>query len=69
MNRPIAEHHDMRLNALQIEAILDRLVPLLAAPENQGFFRGVIGLKLENSTSGDAALFINNLLTQGSTKP
>lgn len=34
--------HAFRLNALQIESIVDRIVPLIAAPADHGFFRGVI---------------------------
>lgn len=51
-----------KLNALQIETILDRLVPLIAEPADHGFFRGVIGLKLENCSSGQAAMFVKRLL-------
>ena len=44
-----------KLNALQIETILDKVVPLIAEPADHGFFRGVIGLKLESCTSSAAA--------------
>lgn len=53
----------IKLNALQIEAILDKIVPLIAEPADHGFFRGVIGLKLEAcSSSADAAMFVRKLL-------
>lgn len=52
-----------KLNCLQIEAILDRIVPLIAEPADHGFFRGVIGLKLEAcKTSGEAAMFVRSLI-------
>ena len=51
-----------KLNALQIETILDKIVPLLAAPADYGFFRGVIGLKLEGCvSSAEAAIFVRKL--------
>lgn len=52
----------MKLNALQIETILDKLIPRIAKPEDEGFFRGVIGLQLEAMTSAQAALFVKRLL-------
>jgi hypothetical protein len=52
----------MKLNALQIETILNKLIPLIAAKEDEGFFRGVIGLKLESMSSAEAALFVKKLV-------
>ncbi len=53
----------MRLNSLQIENILDKLIPAIAEPEDHGFFRGVIGLKLEEcKSSAEAAMFVRKLL-------
>jgi hypothetical protein len=52
----------LKLDAMQIESILDRLVPLIAKPEDHGFFRGVLRLKAEASTSGQFACFVNKLL-------
>jgi hypothetical protein len=49
-------------NALQIEAIIDKLVPLIAAPADHEFFRGVLRIKAENSTSGEFAVFCAKLL-------
>lgn len=51
-----------KLNPEQIENIVDRIVPLIAAPADHEFFRGVLFIKLENCSSGQAAYFINNLL-------
>jgi hypothetical protein len=54
---------EMKLNAMQIENILDKLIPLIAEPADHGFFRGVIGLKLETCiSSADAAMFVRRLL-------
>lgn len=53
----------IKLNALQIENILDKVIPLIAEPADYGFFRGVIGLKLEACiSSAEAALFVRKLL-------
>jgi len=52
-----------KLDPLQIENIVNKIVPLIAAPEDHGFFRGVLYCKLEScESSGEAALFINGLL-------
>jgi hypothetical protein len=51
-----------KLNALQIETILDKLVPVIASKEDEGFFRGVIGLQLEAMNSSQAAMFVKQLL-------
>lgn len=52
-----------KLNGLQIEAILDKIVPMIAEPADHEFFRGVIGLKLEAcKTSGAAVMFVRELL-------
>ena len=53
-----------KLTDLQIETILDRLVPLVAAPEDQEFFRGVLRLKAESCSSGHFAHFVNGLLKE-----
>lgn len=51
-----------KFDDIQIEAIIDRLVPLIAAPEDHEFFRGVLRLKAEESSSGQFAAFVNTLL-------
>ena len=58
----ITEEPAMKLDALQIESIIDRIVPLIAAPDDYQFFRGVLFVKAENSTSGQFAYFVNRLL-------
>ena len=51
------------LNPMQIEAIVDRVVPLIAAPEDHEFFRGVLFCKLEScKSSGQTAYFVSRLL-------
>ena len=52
-----------KLDAKQIEAILDKLVPIIAAPKDHGVFRGILRIQAENSTSGQFAAFVNKLLT------
>lgn len=61
---PITEHPECKLNAEQIENILDKLVPMIAAPEDHGFFRGILAIKLQSETSGTSAAFIAKLLRQ-----
>ena len=57
------------LSPEQIENIIDRVVPLIAAPEDHEFFRGVLFCKLEScKSSGEAAHFINSLLKQAGLK-
>ncbi len=51
-----------KFTAEQIETILSRLVPIIAAPEDHSFFRGVLALKLESCNSAQAARFVSTLL-------
>jgi len=52
-----------KFDAGQIEAIIDRVVPLIAAPEDQEFFRGILHIRAEESTSSaDFSCFIAKLL-------
>jgi hypothetical protein len=51
-----------KLNGMQVENILDRLVPVIAAKEDYEFFRAVIGLKLESMNSAQSAAFVSSLL-------
>ena len=53
-----------KLDDLQIESIIDRLVPLIAAPEDYGFFRGILRIKAEETSSGHFAYFVTQLLKQ-----
>ena len=55
---------EIKLNALQIENILDKIVPMIASKEDQSFFRGVIGLKLENCNSAQASVFVKKILEE-----
>ena len=53
-----------KFDGMQIEAILDKLVPLIAAPDDHEFFRGVLWIKAENSSSGEFAAFVSKLLKE-----
>ena len=54
-----------KLSPPQIETIIDKLVPMIASDEDQGFFRGILSIKLEEcKSSGEAAFFINKLLKE-----
>ena len=50
------------LSPMQIEEIVDRVVPLIAEPEDHEFFKGVLFIKLENCSSAQAARFVSQLL-------
>jgi len=64
MPTPSNTKQSFKLDGLQIENILDKLVPLIAEPADHEFFRGVIGLKLENCNSGEAAMFVRALIAE-----
>lgn len=51
-----------KLNGMQIENIIDKLVPLVAAPEDHEFFRGVLRIIAEESSSGHFAAFVSKML-------
>jgi hypothetical protein len=55
-------HASLKLDDMQIETILDKLVPLIAKPEDYGFFRGLLRIKAEESSSGSFAAFVSTLL-------
>ena len=51
------------LSPAQIETIVDKIVPLIAAPADHEFFKGVLFCKLESCrSSAEATMFINKLL-------
>ena len=52
----------LKLNDMQIENIIDKIVPLIAAPEDHEFFRAVLRIKAEESSSGAFAAFVSKLL-------
>jgi hypothetical protein len=54
----------MKLDAIQIERILDRIVPLIAAPEDHSFFRGILAIKAEETNSGHFAYLVSTLLKE-----
>jgi len=50
------------LNDEQITNILDRLVPLIAAPEDHDFFRATLRIAAESTSSSGFAAFASDLL-------
>lgn len=53
----------VKLSDMQIESIVERVVPLIAAPADHEFFRELLYIKLEScKTSAAAAAFISSLL-------
>lgn len=56
------EQEKFKLSDQQIEAIVNRLAPLIAAPADQAFFRAVLRIKAEESTSSAFAHFVSTLL-------
>ena len=58
------ENTAQKFNAMQIEEIVDRVVPLIAEPEDHEFFKGVLFCKLESCTSSaQASAFVAKLLS------
>jgi hypothetical protein len=53
-----------KLNALQIEEIINRVVPMIAAPEDHEFFKGILYVKAEESNSTQFTAFIAKLLAR-----
>ena len=54
-----------KFNDLQIGDIIDKVVPLIAKPEDHEFFRGVLYCKADScKSSGQLAYFINRLLKE-----
>ena len=52
-------------NALQVEHIIDKLVPLIAKQEDHEFFRGVLHCKADScKSSAEFSLFVAKLLEQ-----
>jgi hypothetical protein len=47
----------------QISDILDKLVPLIAAEPDHGFFRGVLFLRAQQTTAASFNTFVSNLLS------
>ena len=54
----------VKLNPMQIESIIDKLVPLIAAPSDYEFFRGILFIKAENSSASSFGAFVSKLLEQ-----
>lgn len=56
-------HEVQKLNAEQIENIVDKVAPLIAEDEDLEFFKGVLFCKLEScASSAEAAYFVKKLL-------
>lgn len=52
----------MKFDSIQIENIIDKVVPLVAAPEDHEFFRGVLFCKAEECNSAEFSVFIQKML-------
>lgn len=57
-----------KLNAMEIENILDTFIPIIAEPKDEEFFRFAIGEKLAACTSSEAVVFVNKLLGKGTRR-
>ncbi len=51
-----------KLNAAQIENIVDQLVPLVASQDDVEFFRGVLFLAAENMTASAFGALVSKIL-------
>lgn len=65
MGKPL--HPDtFRFDDAQHKSIIDKVVPLIAKPEDQEFFRGILWCRADASkSSSDFAYFISTLLKEG----
>lgn len=52
----------VKFNPMQIENIIDKVVPIIAAPEDYEFFKGVLFIKAEESSSAEFSSFVSKLL-------
>jgi len=57
-----------KLTAEQIESILNRVVPLIAAPEDQEFFRGVLRIKAEELSAARFAELMARIIAKAREK-
>ena len=55
---------DFYLTTDQIDKVLDKLVPLIAKPEDYEFFRGVLRVYAEQVNSSTFAAFVSKLLRE-----
>lgn len=58
-------HAAHKLDGIQIENVIDKLVPLIANEEDHEFFREVLAIYAEECSSGHFAHFVSTLLREG----
>ena len=51
-----------KLSAFQLEEIIDKVVPMIAAPADHEYFKGVLFVMGENQSSAQFGAFIAKLL-------
>lgn len=51
-----------KLNKKQIQAIISKVIPMIADPKDHEFFSGILWIKAENSTPADFGYFVSKLL-------
>jgi hypothetical protein len=54
----------LKFNASQIESIIDKVVPLIASPEDHEFFKGLLYLVSEQYSSAQFSVFIEKCLIE-----
>lgn len=57
---------DFKFSDEQLDKIIDKLAPLLVAPEDLEFFKGVLRIQGQALTTGSYAAFIHKLLEANS---
>lgn len=57
-----------KLTAEQIDSILNRVVPLIAAPEDHEFFRGVLRINAENMSAARFAELMTRIIAKAKEK-
>ena len=58
-----------KLNPLQIEAIISKIVPLVADPADYEFFSGVLYVMAENSSSVEFSIYVAKILKMAALQP
>lgn len=64
MKSKLLDIKPFKLSPEEVKKVADKIVPIIAVPENYEFFRASITLMGENLNSSQFATFINDLLKE-----
>ncbi len=54
----------MKFNAEEVESLINKVVPIVAAEEDYDFFKGALWCKAQECNSAEFSVFISNMLKQ-----